>query len=102
MSLSKYERGNTVKASVEFKYNNTYTDPLYPTISVYKPDGSTLVNDATPTKDDVGKYHYFIETSNDSPLGIYIIEWKGWHSLGGIYGSGQLIQRDSFQLVELD
>ena len=102
MSLSKYERGNTIKASVEFKYNGTYTDPLYPTISVYEPDGTALVDGQTPTKDDTGKYHYYIETSKTSPLGIYVIEWEGWHNLGGTYGSGQLIQRDSFQLVELD
>lgn len=102
MSLTKYERGNTIKASVEFKSSGVYADPLYPKINVYKPDGSKLVDNGTPLKDDTGKYHYYIETSSDDPLGIYIIEWTGWQNLGGVWGSGQLVQRDVFQLVEVD
>ena len=102
MSLTEYERGNTIKASVEFKYSGAYTDPLYPKINVYNPDGTKLVDDGSPIKDDTGKYHYFIETTPSSQLGIYIIEWTGWHNLGGVWGSGQIIQRDAFQLVEVD
>ena len=102
MSLTQYERGNTIKASVEFKYDDIYTDPLYPKINVYKPDGTKLVDSGDPVKDNTGQYHYYIETSTSDPLGIYIIEWTGWHNLGGVWGSGQIIQRDSFQLVDVD
>lgn len=102
MAITKYERGNTIKASVEFKSEGVYVDPLYPKINVYKPDGSKLIDEGEPVKDDVGKYHYFIETSSSDPLGIYIIEWVGWHNLGGIWGSGQMVERDVFELVEVD
>ena len=63
MTISQYERGNTIKASVEFKYNGSYTDPLYPKINVYKPDGTKLIDAGDPVKEETGKYYYYIETS---------------------------------------
>lgn len=102
MAIPRYERGNTIKASVEFISRDTYVDPLYPKINVYKPDGSKLIDQGDPVRDDVGKYHYFIETSSDDPLGIYIVEWSGWHNLGGVWGSSQIVERDVFELTEVD
>jgi len=102
MPYPEYERGTTIKISAEFLANGKLVDPLYPRVTVYKPDGTKLVDNAEPFKDEAGKYHYYIETSKTDPLGLYIVEWSGWCGLEGTLGSGQIIQRDVFSLVEVE
>jgi len=102
MAYPQYERGTTVKVTAQFLSNDQLVDPLYPKITVYKPDGTKLIDSADPFKEDVGKYYYFVETSSTDPLGLYIVEWSGWCGLGGALGSGQVVQRDVFQLVEVE
>ena len=102
MAYDCYERGTTIKVTAEFKSSGQLIDPLYPKLNVYKPDGTKLVDNVTPFKSGVGKYYYFIETSSNAMLGLYTVEWVGWSLLGGALGSGQIIQREVFQLVEIE
>ena len=101
MAYKSYERGTTIKITAEFKSSGQYADPLYPRVNVYKPDGSKLIDNAIPFKSDTGRYYYYIETSSNAMLGLYMVEWIGWSLLGGSLGSGQIVQREVFQLIEV-
>jgi len=102
--MDKYERGNTIKSDIDFKIGSVLTDPsgskAY--VTVYKSDGSILVNNSGATKDDTGEYHYYFKTESTDPLGIYIVQWKGYHSLGGSYGYMPIIQRDLIQICDTE
>lgn len=103
MALEKYERGNTIKTEITFRSNNVLTDPsgnkAY--VTVVRPDGTNLVNASGATRDSIGEYHYYFNTEPTDPLGIYIIQWSGYHSLGDGYGYKPIIQRDIIQLVDV-
>jgi len=111
MALDSYERGNCVKADVEFKMNSVYTDPSgnKAFVNVIKPDGTYLVGNgsgATASRTGVGTYSYYFDTSSTDPLGIYVVQWSAYHSLGTIdgitYGYKPIIQRDSILIVDTD
>jgi len=98
----RFERGNTVKTDIDFKSSGVLTDPSgnKAFVTVIKPDGTTLVNASGATRDGTGEYHYYFNTSSTDPLGIYVIQWSGYHSLGGSYGYKPIIQRDLIQIVD--
>jgi len=104
MSLNKFERGNTIKVEADFKMNGVLTDPSGSKafIDVIKPDGSYLVSGATTTRDGTGEYHYYFQTDFSDPLGIYIVQWYGYHNLGANYGYKRLVQRDAIQIVSTE
>lgn len=103
MSLSKFERGNTIKSAVEFKMSGNLTDPSGNNawVHILRPDGSYLVSGGSCTRDSTGKYHYFFRPDDKDLLGIYIVEWYGYHFIGGSYGNKKLIQRDAIQVVDV-
>ena len=104
MALDRYERGNTIRADVDFKSSDTLTDPSGSKafVDVLKSDGTYLVNNSGATRDGTGEYHYFFDTTSTDPLGVYVIVWRGYHNLGGSYGYKPIIQRDAFQLVDVE
>ena len=101
MTLSNYERGNCIKSEVDFKMDNTYTDPSgnVAYVDVIKPDGTYLVSAGTASRDSTGQYHYYFETANSDPLGIYVVVWKGMHNLGGTYGYKNIINRRAINII---
>lgn len=104
MTLPKYERGNCVKTSIDFEMNGNLTDPSGQTafFHVIKPDGTYLVSGQEADRDDTGEYSGYFETTSSSPLGIYVIQWYGYHSLGGSWGYKRLVQRDDIQIVSTE
>lgn len=104
MTISKYERNNTIKTEVDFKVGTTLTDPSGSKafVSVIRSNGTYLASSASTTREGTGEYYYYFSTTDTDPLGIYIVEWKGNHSLGGIYGYKPIIQRSVINIVDVD
>ena len=104
MSLTKYERKNSIKCDVTFQTGGVDTDPsgnkVY--LSVIRPDNTYLYSSVSATRTDTGDYRYYISTNSSDPLGIYRIEWKGWHDVGGSQGNLPIIQRDAFSIVDTE
>ena len=104
MSLSKYERGNTIRTDIDFKMSDVLTDPSGNAafVNIIKSDGTYLVSGATATRDGTGEYHYFFQTEESDPLGVYVIQWWGRHNLGASYGYKKIVQRDAIHIVDVD
>jgi len=104
MTLSKFERGNTIKTEVDFKVGSVLTDPSGSVawVDIIKSDGTYLVQSSGATRDGTGEYYYYFTPASTDPLGIYVIVWKAYHNLGGDYGTKEIIQRDAVQLVDVD
>jgi len=103
-----YELGDTVKTTATFRYDSTLTDPsggTNPTcgvkVDVVKSDGTYLVQDQPVTRDSVGSYYYYFDTTSTDPYGIYIVVWKGHHNLVG-YGYKPIIQREDILITKVD
>ena len=104
MSLSKYERCNTIKADVTFKVAGTATNPsgTKAWISVVKSDGSYLYSSQAASNTGTGTFRYYISTNAGDPLGVYVVLWRGYHNVGGSQGALPIYQRDAFQLVDVE
>ena len=102
MSLSKFERTNTIKADVDFYSGGVLTDPSGNTafVDVIKSDGNYLICNSGATRDGVGEYSYYFTTESTDPLGVYVVVWRAYHNLGGVYGYKPIVQRDTIQLVD--
>lgn len=102
--MDSFELNNTIKTEIVFKSDGVDTDPSgnKAFVTVYKPDGTTLINGASGSRSEKGKYYYYFNTEPTDPLGIYTIEWSGYHELGGIYGYKPIIQRDIINIVEVE
>ena len=102
--VTKYERGNTIKTEIDFKSDGVLTDPsgskAY--VTIYKSDGTVLINRSGATRDSTGEYHYYFNTATTDPLGLYIVQWSGYHSLGEDYGYKPIVQRDVIQIVDTE
>ena len=96
MSLQSYERGDTFKVTVEWKSGSTYTDPLNNAshLTIYKPDGTKLLDNVSGSRLATGIYYYYPSTSTTEQLGIYIIEWNGKFTYGNPYGNLPNYQRE--------
>jgi len=103
MTLTKYERSNTIKTEVDFKMSGNLTDPSGNNawIHVIKSDGTYLISGGAGTRTGTGEYKYFFQTDGADPLGVYVVEWYGYHYLGGSYGTKKLVQRDAIQIVDV-
>jgi len=99
--MNQFQRGNTLKASIELKASNVFADVLgnNMNVNIYKPDGTYLISGATADRTNVGRYEYYFNTQDSNPLGIYVIEWKGIQPLGGAEVL-PLVKRSIIQLVE--
>ena len=104
MSLTKYERNNTIRSDVDFKVSDVLTDPSgnVANVHVIKSDGTYLISGGSGVRDDTGEYHYFFNAGETDPLGVYVIEWYGWHNLGGSFGTKRIVQRDAIQIVDVE
>ena len=109
MSVTKYERGNTIKTEVDFKMDGVLHDPSGATnspcgvtVSIYKSDGTTLIESANATRDGTGEFYYYFTTSDTDPLGLYRIVWEANHDLGGAYGYMPIIQREVVNIVDTE
>jgi len=104
MSLSKFERHNTIKTEIDFKMNDTLTDPSGSVafVDVIKSDGTYFIEDASTTRDGVGEYSYYFTPSETDPLGVWVVIWHGYHNLGGSYGYKKITQRDAIQVVDVE
>ena len=95
-SLTKYERGDSFKVTVEWKSGSAYIDPLNNAshLTIYNPDGTILLNNISGTRLSTGIYYYYPSTSINADLGIYIVEWHGDFSYGGTFGYLPNYQRE--------
>ena len=111
-TLQEFERGNTIKVVATFNTSsNVATDPSgnVAFIQVFKPDGTSLIgggSGAITSRTGTGSFKYFFDTADDYPLGVYVVQWQGYHgigTLGGVvYGYKPVKQRDSFVIVDTE
>lgn len=101
MVLENFERGNCIKTDVEFRMDDVPTDPSGSKafIDVIRPDGTYLVEHGSGTRSDVGKYHFYFQTRNTDPLGLYMTVWKAQHNLGGEFGYKDIVQRRAINII---
>ena len=104
MTLTKYERGNTIKTEIDFKSDGVLANPYnsVATVDLIRPDGVYLYSGHSATHDGTGEFHAYISTNSCDPLGIYKIVWKANDDVEGGQGLMPIVQRDTFQLVEVD
>lgn len=90
MSLTKYERGTSWKSQVTYTSGTTNINcsgnMAY--LTVYKPDGTTLMGSVSGINNVgiSGVYYYYPSTNTTSPLGIYVEEWKAYFDYGSRTG----------------
>jgi len=76
-----YERGRTIRVSVEFTDNNSvYIDPTSPLIKIIKSGGTVMVDDTALTKTETGKYYYLWDTTETEEVTDYFARVKGTYS----------------------
>jgi len=104
MNLTKYERKNTIRSDVDFKVSDVLTDPSGSVayVHVIKSDGTYLISGGSGVRDSTGEYHFFFATGETDPLGVYVVEWYGWHNLGSSFGTKRIVQRDAIQIVDVE
>ena len=104
MSLSIFERNNTIKADVTFKVGSTDTNPSGSKawISVIDSDGTYLYSSQAATNTGTGTFRYYISTNTADPLGVYVVLWTAYHDVGGSQGNMPIYQRDAFQIVDVE
>jgi len=102
MTLTKYERGNTIKTEIDWKSSGVLTDTSgnKSFVDVLKPDGTYLVSGGAATRDDTGEYWYVFNTSYTDDLGIYRITWRGHTLIAGGYGYKPVSQKSQIQIVD--
>ncbi len=67
--------GETYTATKTIKLDDgEYTDPDTITITITNPDGTLLVNEAIPTRTDVGRYSY--DFTAPELIGTYTLKWE--------------------------
>lgn len=73
--LDSYYAGTAIRINIEVKdYNGGYMDPATLKISIIDPAGTTKINEATPIKDDTGKYHYNYQSAESDVKGNYLVK----------------------------
>ena len=78
MTLTTYERGDSFEVKVEWKSGSTYVDSQNGSyLTIYRPDGTKLLNNVSGIRLSTGIYHYYPSTSSDAQMGIYIVDWYG-------------------------
>ena len=104
MTLTAYERTNTIKVEVDLKSNDVLTDPSgnMAFIDVYKSDGTKLVDTASGQRTGTGEYEYYFTTAATDPLGIYKVVWWGHSYVDGTFNYKRFSQADQIQIVDLD
>jgi uncharacterized protein YfaS (alpha-2-macroglobulin family) len=97
-----YERGNTIYTEMEFKSDGVLTDPYNNAVyvTIYRPDGTPLIDNQPTERESVGKYYYYFNTEEDDLLGLYIIHWYAQHSIGGSFGFKPIVQREVVSIVD--
>ena len=104
MSLSKFERNNTIKSEIDFKMSDVLTDPSGSKafVDIIKSDGTYFIQDASGSRDSTGEYHYYFTPASTDPLGVWVIVWHGYHNLGAAYGYKRITQRDAIHIVDVE
>jgi len=74
----KYQQGETVVLQIKYYTVGTTTlvDPDEVKITIYKPDGTKLVDDQATTKDGTGEYSYDNTLAVDAAEGDYKVRWR--------------------------
>lgn len=100
VTIQKVERGNTAKISWNTQSSDVDTDVTNPTVTVYKSDGTKLVDAETPTHDSTGNYTHYMTPAITDPLGLYIVVWSATHPLAGT--SRDILDRKYVNVVEAE
>ncbi|MFC1714861.1 hypothetical protein ACFL6S_14430 [Candidatus Poribacteria bacterium] len=70
--------GDSIKLTCTYLDDNgVATDPTSPTISVWDPEGTKLVDSVTPTNSGTGVYYYNYRIPEAGPEGVWIAEFTG-------------------------
>ena len=102
MTVTKWERENSIKSSVEWKSGSTYVDPSsnMSFIEVYNPYGTRYIADSG-IKDATGKYHYYISTQSDAELGLWKIRWYAYFNYGSPFNYLEKSEMEVVNLVDI-
>lgn len=82
MTISHYERSNTIKTTVTFTSGAALVavDPSgnRAFIDIYKSDGTYLTQAKSGTRISTGNYYYYFKADSTDPMGYYLIDWYGY------------------------
>ena len=101
--LTKYERESTFKTRTHWISGSTDIDPSGQKsyLSVWKADGTKLLDDVECTRSALGYYHYYVSTNSVDPLGIYIVDHWGWFGYGSPWEYMPKHNKECIQLVKV-
>jgi hypothetical protein len=78
-------QGGTIALDAEFKDGSgTMVDPITPQVDIIDPAATTIVTNATPVRDGLGRYHYNFAVPTGAPLGIWTAHWTGTINGAGV------------------
>ena len=104
MTLDKYERETTFKSQVYYTSGSTPINcsgnMTY--LTVYRPDGTTLLGPVSGQHIASGTYIYYVSTQSTDDLGIYICQWKTNFYYGSPWLWSPKVDREAIQLVKVE
>jgi hypothetical protein len=78
-------QGGTIPLDAEFKDGSgTMVDPDTPQVDIIDPADTTVVSNATPVRDGLGRYHYNYAVPTGAPLGVWTAHWTGTINGAGV------------------
>jgi len=101
MTLTEYERGTVFKTNTVYTSGSTYIDcsgnMAY--LTVYKPNGDTLLGPVSGLHESTGTYQYFVSTQTTDDLGIYVLEWKAMFNYQAPWNYSWKYDREPIHIV---
>ena len=78
LGSDEYYLGNSIKLTYTYRDDDgAATDPTSPTVNVWDPDGTKVVDAVTPTKIETGVYYYNYRIPVAGPEGVWRAEFTG-------------------------
>ena len=101
--ITRYERGSTWRTQVVYTSGSTNVDCSgnVTKLTVYGPDGTTLITDVSGVRTSTGTYHYYVSTQSDYDLGLYVGEWKTYFFYEDPFRWQPKIDREVVNLVKV-
>lgn len=92
--MPQVAQGGTVRLPATYEdATGALVDPGSPLLDIIDPTNTIVVNDAVPTRDSLGTFHYDYAVAGDAPLGAWIGRFSG------IIGGGTVQGDEPFTVV---
>ena len=102
MSISSYEREDSIRLTHTFYSGSVAAYPLSANLTVYKPDGTILLQDVSGHRTGTtGEFFCYISTNSTADLGIYRSKWSGRINYGNHWGNLSDVDMDQFIITTI-